>query len=90
MQLIFILELSRPGTDPNSDAAMTEQQVTLHGLARRWRWAMRVAARGAGGEQRLDELESTTSRCLVHGVARRKWIRQCCEKCLMLSGSIVC
>tara|TARA_R110002060_G_scaffold19244_4_gene26246 strand:+ start:210 stop:455 length:246 start_codon:yes stop_codon:yes gene_type:complete len=56
MQLIFILELSRPGTDPNSDAAMTEQQVTLHGLARRWRWAMRVAARGAGGNKGLMNL----------------------------------
>ena len=56
MQLIFILELSRPGTDPNSDAAMTERQVTLHGLARRWRWAMRVAARGAGGNKGLMNL----------------------------------
>ena len=54
MQLLFIAQAGQSNGNP--EEANTEQYTTLQNLVRRWRWAMRVSARGAGGNKGLMNL----------------------------------
>jgi hypothetical protein len=69
MQLLFIVRIGQAATptrsqvsdlpdQPSITSSSTtgDQYTALQNLVRRWRWAMRVSARGAGGNKGLMNL----------------------------------
>ena len=69
MQLLFIVRIGQAATPTRNQAsdladqpsvtpssATSDQYTALQNLVRRWRWAMRVSARGAGGNKGLMNL----------------------------------